>query len=559
MSNNLKYLFKKVILYFYTIRYLKPKQIVYQIWYRIRPDILKTLRFRYQLAVFKEGEDLKMFKWIDKPVSYCNHIFTFINQDQEFLCEYNGNRAYTTINWNLNDYGKLWAYNLNYMDYLLQPPVDKEAGFCFIKQFINDIRSNTVGLEPYPIALRTINWIKFFSYFSVNGQIGEQGKTPVETEIINDINASLYAQYKILLANLEYHLLGNHLLEDGFSLLFGAFYFKDKILYKKASEILESELCEQILNDGGHFELSPMYHQIILDKLLDSVNLLKNNIQFEEQESLLKIMEGKAGKMLFWLKSMTFSNGDIPLFNDSAMNTSPSSSELFEYAARIGITTDDYQNQITLFDSGYRRFDAPKYECIIDIGDIGPLYQPGHAHADTFSFVLYVKNNQCIVDTGISTYETNSTRLYERGTSAHNSVTVGLNNSSEVWSSFRVGRRAKVKIIKDDKQNCIASHNGFNKLKTNHHREWFFSDNTIEIHDILSSNEVGKVHLILAPDVFEYDYNNVVILQNCIISFENAREIQIQKLKIPAGYNIYKESEKIEVSFKSYVKTIIRL
>ena len=37
--------------------------------------------------------------------------------------------------------------------------------------------------------------------------------------------------------------------------------------------ILRRELAEQVLEDGGHFELSPMYHALILEDLLDLVNL----------------------------------------------------------------------------------------------------------------------------------------------------------------------------------------------------------------------------------------------------------------------------------------------
>ena len=40
------------------------------------------------------------------------------------------------------------------------------------------------------------------------------------------INQTLYNHYQLLLNNLEYHLLGNHLLENAFSLLFGAYYFQ---------------------------------------------------------------------------------------------------------------------------------------------------------------------------------------------------------------------------------------------------------------------------------------------------------------------------------------------
>ena len=80
------------------------------------------------------------------------------------------------------------------------------------------------GLEPYPTSLRCINWIKYLS------------KENIQDEVINK---SLYNQYLRLLDNLEYHLLGNHLLENGLSLLFGAYYFKDDSLYLKQKKSLK--------------------------------------------------------------------------------------------------------------------------------------------------------------------------------------------------------------------------------------------------------------------------------------------------------------------------------
>ena len=46
-------------------------------------------------------------------------------------------------------------------------------------------------------------------------------------------------------------------------------------------------------------------------------------------------------------------------------------------------------------------------------------------------------------DSGTSTYERDSERLRQRGTAAHNTVQLGGVDSSEVWSGFRVGRRAR--------------------------------------------------------------------------------------------------------------------
>ena len=88
-----------------------------------------------------------------------------------------------------------------------------------------------------------INWIKFLSKY--------HPYIPAENK--REWDSSLYAQYKILLDNLEYHLLGNHLLEDAFSLLWAGLYFKDESIYQKAKDLLFKELEEQLLPDGAHY------------------------------------------------------------------------------------------------------------------------------------------------------------------------------------------------------------------------------------------------------------------------------------------------------------------
>ncbi len=204
---------------------------------------------------------------------------------------------------------------LAYFEYL-----KKKEDICLIYDFIENIENIKDGLEPFPISLRGINWIKFLTKFEIKDK---------------KIDNSLYAQYYILLDNIEYHLLGNHLLENGFSLLFGYYYFQDEKLYVRAKDILKAELEEQILDDGGHFELSPMYHQIMLFRVLDCINLVENNM-YKHQE-LLEFLIIKAEVMLGWLENISYKNGDIPLLNDSANKISPTSNELFKYAKKLNI------------------------------------------------------------------------------------------------------------------------------------------------------------------------------------------------------------------------------
>jgi len=531
------------IRYFHTLRHLKPIQIRYQLWYRIRSKI----RFLNELPKYSsksvESNLLSLNNYIDKSISYSNKQFTFLNQSQQFNND--------IIDWDFNLKGKLWCYNLNYMDYLLQPDMSKEKGIELIELFLTQQTSNSVGSEPYPTSLRTINWIKFLSKHKVQKQ---------------SIDNSLHIQYQVLYNSLEYHLLGNHLLENGFSLLFGAFYFKDEKLYLKAKQILKNELKEQILVDGGHFELSPMYHQIILDRLLDAINLLQNNQVFDNQDQLLAILTEKVSKMLVWLKNMTFQNGDIPHFNDSTLGIAPSTNQLFNYALNLNTqhSTLNIQPQpqhstlnlnlnLNLSTSGYRKFKINNYECIVDVGHVGPSYIPGHAHADMLSFVLYADNKPLIIDTGISTYEKNNNRQKERSTYSHNTITVNSQNQSDVWGGFRVGKRAKTKVIKDENSFLVAEHNGYSPAI--HKREFHFNAEGLIIEDILSKPIVAEAFLHFHPDrKVELKKKTLLIDNSYIISFKNPNDITLEAFDYPVGYNKYQIAKKCKVTFESYFR-----
>jgi hypothetical protein len=377
------------------------------------------------------------------------------------------------------------------------------------------------------------------------------------------IDAFLYANYKLLLRNLEYHLLGNHLLENAFSLLFGAYFFHDIGIYQKAQNLLILELKEQILSDGAHFELSPMYHQIILHRLLDSINLLQNNKVFNEQGKLLIYLKEKSLFMVLWLNMITFFNGKIPFLNDTTHGIAPTTKQLNQYALNLEVITEENiarKSIAKLSESGYRCFKNNIYECIIDIGQIGPTYLPAHAHADTFNFVLNVHNAPVIIDMGISTYNQGVTRLYERGTAAHNTVSVLGKNSSEIWVSFRVARRANVKIIVDQDNCIIAQHDGYRRQATIHQRQWNFSDKKVEIIDKLKGKiKNGKAHFHFAPGLKPEKNGTTIKIGNQDIFFENTSHIEIIRTRIPDGYNKFVENTKLEVTFDNFLKTSVVL
>lgn len=520
--------FQRLNLLYHTVKYLKGKQIFYRLYYAIRnrlfdPAYQKTYTGSPRELVWKDG--------IVFQNSYLGqNTFSFLN----IIRDFNDN-----IDWNFGAYGKLWTYNLNYFDFLNQKNIPVQEGLGLLYKYLEQDSKIKDGKEPYPISLRAINWIKFLS------------KNRIKDAQLNQL---LYNHYQVLLNNLEYHILGNHLLENAFSLLFGAVYFNEKRFWVKADIILRAELEEQILDDGAHFELSSMYHRIILHRLLDCINLLRANTS-EKSISLLPKLEGKAVKMVSWLAEITFGNGAVPMVNDSAFGIASTPKELIEYAGSLGIRP----KKIPLSESGYRKFSKSNYECFIDVGQVGPAYQPGHAHADTFNFVLHVDNKPIIVDPGVSTYNINEIRERERSTAYHNTVTVNGQNSSQVWAGFRVGKRAEVTILEDEPNSVSASHNGFKNC--NHQRNFIADDNVLLIQDFLEGNAVGTAYFHCHPGVkVSIDDKGSVKINNTItLAFTNFVKVKIEKYHFANGYNTTILAKKIKVVFKKNLSTQIKL
>jgi len=510
----------KTILLFNTLKFLKPIQIKYRLYYFARKKI-RAIKGEKPLF-FKESES--NFLNLEESI----HIIDCYKEKNECLF-LNLNKIFKNkIDWNYSEYGKLWTYNLTYFDYLSQ--TNQEDSLYLINNFIDNIESIKDGLEPFPISLRGINWIKYLSYNKIRNK---------------KIEDSLYAQYYILLDNLEYHLLGNHLLENGFSLLFGSYYFQDEVLYNKAKEILTQELKEQVLEDGAHFELSPMYHQIMLFRLLDCINLVENNLW--KNKELLTFLREKAELMLGWLKNISYKNGEIPLLNDSTNDIDSTTQQLISYANRLKLEI----KKIPMAESGYRKISKDRYEAIIDIGHIGAEYIPGHAHSDTFNFELRIDEKPFIVDTGLSTYETNKRRMLERSTSAHNTVEINAKNQSEVWGGFRVANRANIINIKEDTNSIEATHDGYKKDNVYHTRKWVFEEDKIIIEDSLSQKSDGIARFHFAPSISKEDILNLLHLKDYIF--------EIKDYKFSPKFNTHIDALVLEVEFQDFFKIEINI
>jgi len=521
--------YNKLGLFFNTIRFLKPKQFFFQIWYRTKAIV------PFQFSFNNSYEKVSLLDWNDVIFNVKtfkgNNTFQFLNIEERFI---------TSIDWDLKKHKKLWTYNLNYFDYLNQQNISRPDGLYLIKKFISNYNNIKDGKESYPTSLRLINWIKFISKHKIE-----------DLEILQTIRKDANRLYY----NLEYHLLANHLLENAFALWFSAHFFKDDRYLKKATDLLNRELNEQILKDGAHFELSPMYHQLMLYRILDSIKLAElNSFANTKTISYLRLI---AAKMISWLNQITFESGAIPLFNDAANNINPCTYNLMYYAKELNINI----NKIELCESGFRKFKGKNHEIVIDVANISPSYTPGHSHADTFNFELYVNNKPIIVDSGTSTYNICQEREYQRSTKAHNTVTVNDENSSQVWSGFRVAKRANVTMNTDKCNYLSATHNGYRNYKVLHNRSWQNKKDEIEIKDILIGQKVtGKLFLHLHPDVNLKENNNCFLInKNIEISFSDYKKIRILNSTYSPEFNHTITKKTLEVTFETKITTTIKI
>ena len=509
--------YKKLL---HTLIHLKAKQIVYQVKYRLHKP-------SYQLLNAPVCQPLHFVPWIPKYLSSSK------NNGVEHFCFINLNAPF--MGWSDTSHGMLWAYNLNYMDWLGQEPMSVDAGCDWIDRFIQELPENKVGLDPYPIALRSLNWIKFIS--------ANEDKISNEKRI--EWNNSLYSQVKLLENKLEYHLLGNHYLEDLYALFCSSLYFHEEQTLKKISNSLMKELEEEVLNDGMHYEQSPMYHCILLDRLLDCYNFSSNNLFFSFQQEVNRTLKTTAQLMLGHLQSMVFHDGTFPLFNDSALEIAPTAHQLFAYAKRLGIefTTSPMKQ------CGYRKFEDQHIEALVDVGNITATYQPGHTHADTFNFALNMDGVPFIVDTGISTYNKTARRQYERSTAAHNTVTILQKDSAEVWGGFRVGKRPNVKMLLDQPNNIKATHDGFGKLGI-HQRSFQLINGLFVVEDQVTTNVEAQSLIHLSPNVQVLDYGvDYVDTSLGLLSISGASNVEVVDALVSERYNEMLPTKKIVVSF----------
>ncbi len=447
----------KIIRLIHTLRYLQTEQLFLFIMRRFLPS--PTICFENSVELrsdFCSASPLPVMAiWQDADV------FHFLNHSKIL--------SQSDFDWRPDDVSRLWRYNLHYFDYLREADrSDQEKAGLLINWVANNPQGRQPGWEPFTASLRIVNWVFFISRYPQAGTA--------------DVLHSLYVQALWLEKNDERHILANHYFENLKAFFFAGLFFSGKDADRWLSKSIvgmQKQLIEQTLADGGHYERTPQYHGLMLENVLDIFNLASSNPGYFSTDFITRL-ERHCEQGLAFFQTIQFPDQKLPLFNDTAFGISSPLSELNGYFQRLtsepSCLPEQTDQLISLDASGLYGFRSNQSMFVIDAGDIGPSYQPGHTHCDMLSYELMLESQRVIVDTGVCEYEPGQVRQHIRSTRAHNTISVDGADQSEVWGEFRVARRAKILSAQIQRQSNIVvfegSYEGFHRVgrRVQHHR-----------------------------------------------------------------------------------------
>lgn len=471
-------------LYYHTLRHLRPVQFYGRLAHRLHrptPDLrpappLRSVARPFPLPPLREPNLLRPSR------------FRALNVERDLD---------SPDVWNAPDADKLWLYNLHYFDDLNAAGRDgREAWHRELMQrwVRENLPGHDNGWESYPLSLRIVNWVRWHL----------AGHALPEAAL-----QSLAVQTRYLAQRPERHLLGNHYWANGKALVFAgtALAGPEADGWRTSGfAILDEQLAEQVLPDGGHFERSPMYHALFLEDLLDLVALAES-VPGVLDAGRVERWRTPAARMFRWLQAMTHPDGDIGFFNDAALGVALPPAAIGQLMSALAIEHSPRPSTplCILQPSGYVRADAGEFTVIADVGPVGPDYIPGHAHADTLSFELSWRGQRVFTNSGTSTYAVGAQRSQERATAAHNTVEIDGADSSEVWHGFRVARRARPQRCESSSDGLGATwrcaHDGYARLpgRPQHQRKWSLDARGLHIQDeVVGGGEhriTGRLHV----------------------------------------------------------------
>lgn len=359
------------------------------------------------------------------------------------------------------------------------------------------------GWRSYPLSRRVVNWIYASQLFAPALTADE----PFHVRL----RSSLFRQAHFLERNIERGRADTHLIANGRALFVAGWYFDGEVSPRWRSlgrDLLWGELRNQVREDGGHCERSPMRHALVLSDYLEVLSIM-----YAAGDEVPQWVEKRVRAMAGFLRRLLLPDGELPLMHDPVPSGAVPANELLEVAAAhfrepsfraAGEGPMNVWPYILVGDEGARRYanlihaEEPRAshalrrtgyyilagpdgdEMIVDGQGIAAPYLGAHAHCNIFGYELTVGGQRVVVDSGAAGYEPGVWRDYYRSTRAHNTVSVDGAEQSDLWGAFNVAGYAEASpvrwLVREGLVYFEATHDGFTRLEPGllHTRRIFF-------------------------------------------------------------------------------------
>ena len=444
---------------------------------------------------------------LDLDEVYCSRFDANALAGGEFLLINSRHKA-DLGTWQVPEASHLWNFNLHYFEYCV--PIAARyvrTGDATAPELFKQLVCSWIGAceyprgdawHPYTISLRLVNWLICLDLF---------GKVlTADDDFMGAFSASIYRQYRHLLANQEKHLLANHYLENLKTLVICALLFGENDVLADVERDYLAQLDEQVLPDGVHYERSMMYHKLILEGLLRVELAYRSAGKAAPAKVAFKVRQ-----MIDAMASIERGMGKTPFFNDAADGVAKECGSLICACRDVyGYEPDD--TKTAFLDSGFYKLYDGNAALVFFAGEPGPRYMLGHAHCDLLSFELSVGGIPAIVNSGTFAYQS-ELRSYFRSTAAHNTATVDGEEQMECWAEHRVARGVSdVHVEERNGRRIVASfHNCKGRL---HRRSIEMEDGVLMVEDMTGCIDVEVVQRFHA-----INQNNVSLVadRSCIV------------------------------------------
>lgn len=506
--------------YWQTIRLMAPSQVAHRL--RLRSQraayqrIPERLIERWSAGIPRTGTWPAVFQPIDRGVE---HPPIVVDNGQPVFELLGEKLDLSTDGWRSTKHTQLFRYHLHYFEWAWPMALQSDQQ-RFAELWASWQAETTPGRwdewSPYVVALRS--WV----LCGVFDQLIRS--TSIENEVVEHQRAAL----GFFDHNLELDVGGNHLIKNLKAVIGLAVFFDDQQRLEHALGRLAGQLDRQVLDDGGHFELSPSYHAQVMTDLVDITNLCEAaNVPMPfDGRSIVKAMSS-------WLTAMTFPDRSLPMLGDC---TPPLEGVLDQLATSA--QKDESTPGIAVHpDTGYVSVRQGNTMLVVDFGPPCPPELPAHAQADWGSFELWSEGDKVICDPGVSTY-VGPQRAIERSTSAHNTVTVGDRNQTDVWSSFRAGKRAVPSPIDVSGNSATLTISGslVDIHGVSHHRRFELTSSELRIVDTIDpddGNAISRLNLAADSDPSTIRGTNAITVDSTSVATGFGKLVEVQRLSQP--------------------------